>query len=43
VIITSTGMHEPILDRYLFEPVLDGVRKHLALLGRSRPQLRIAS
>jgi hypothetical protein len=22
VIITSTGMHEPILDRHLFEPVL---------------------
>jgi hypothetical protein len=33
VIITSTGMYEPILDRHLFEPVLDGVRKHLALLG----------
>jgi hypothetical protein len=35
VIITSTGMHEPILDRHLFEPVLNGVRKHLALLGTS--------
>jgi hypothetical protein len=33
VIITSTGMHEPILDRHLFEPVLNGVRKHLALPG----------
>jgi hypothetical protein len=27
VIITSTGMHEPILDRHLFEAVLNGVRK----------------